>query len=62
MALEQTPLQVGLLLCSQFPVTEDAAQRFDEQLDQVRFVRDAGFAAVFASQHYLAHPFQSTLR
>lgn len=52
------PIELGLLLCSQFPVGDDAAARFEEQLEQVRFVRDAGFGAVFASQHYLAHPFQ----
>jgi alkanesulfonate monooxygenase SsuD/methylene tetrahydromethanopterin reductase-like flavin-dependent oxidoreductase (luciferase family) len=52
------PFQLGLLLCSQFPLDDDASARFDEQLEQVRFVRDAGFDAVFASQHYLAHPFQ----
>lgn len=58
MAQDATPLRVGLLLCSQYPVGDDAAQRFEEQLDQVRLVRDSGFSAVFASQHYLAHPFQ----
>ncbi|RIK15390.1 MAG: LLM class flavin-dependent oxidoreductase, partial [Acidobacteria bacterium] len=52
------PLQLGLLLCSQFPVGTDAADGFEGQLDQVRLVRDSGFASVFASQHYLAHPFQ----
>jgi alkanesulfonate monooxygenase SsuD/methylene tetrahydromethanopterin reductase-like flavin-dependent oxidoreductase (luciferase family) len=52
------PVQLGLLLCSQFPVDDDAAARFEEQLEQVRLVRDAGFDGVFASQHYLAHPFQ----
>lgn len=50
--------QVGLLLCSQFLAGEDPAARFEEQLEQVRLVRDAGFGSVFASQHYLAHPFQ----
>ncbi|MFK5690949.1 LLM class flavin-dependent oxidoreductase [Ornithinimicrobium sp. LYQ92] len=50
--------RVGLLLCSQFAAGEDPAARFEEQLEQVRLVRDAGFGSVFASQHYLAHPFQ----
>jgi len=50
--------ELGLLLSSQFPTGEDPAARFSEQVDQVRFARDAGFDAVFASQHYLAHPFQ----
>ncbi|WP_109472052.1 LLM class flavin-dependent oxidoreductase [Ornithinimicrobium cavernae] len=52
------PLHVGLLLCSQFPVGTDPVPAFEEQLDQVRLVRDAGFGSVFTSQHYLAHPFQ----
>lgn len=51
-------VELGLLLCSQFPVDDDPAARFQEQLEQVRVVRDAGFDSVFASQHYLAHPFQ----
>jgi alkanesulfonate monooxygenase SsuD/methylene tetrahydromethanopterin reductase-like flavin-dependent oxidoreductase (luciferase family) len=51
-------IELGLLLCSQFPQGEDPVARMDAQLDQVRFVRDAGFGGVYASQHYLAHPFQ----
>jgi alkanesulfonate monooxygenase SsuD/methylene tetrahydromethanopterin reductase-like flavin-dependent oxidoreductase (luciferase family) len=52
------PFHLGLLLSSQFPAGDDAAVRFSEQLEQVRFVREAGFDGVYASQHYLAHPFQ----
>jgi alkanesulfonate monooxygenase SsuD/methylene tetrahydromethanopterin reductase-like flavin-dependent oxidoreductase (luciferase family) len=52
------PFEMGLLLCSQFPIEKDAEGCFNEQIEQVRFVRDAGFGSVFASQHYLAHPFQ----
>jgi alkanesulfonate monooxygenase SsuD/methylene tetrahydromethanopterin reductase-like flavin-dependent oxidoreductase (luciferase family) len=52
------PFELGLLLSSQFPVGENASARFADQLEQVRMARDAGFDAVFASQHYLAHPFQ----
>lgn len=48
----------GLVLCSQFPADDDAGARFAEQLEQVRFARDAGFASVWATQHYLADPFQ----
>jgi alkanesulfonate monooxygenase SsuD/methylene tetrahydromethanopterin reductase-like flavin-dependent oxidoreductase (luciferase family) len=51
-------VELGLLLSSQFPLGDDPTARFDEQLEQVRWARDAGFDAVFASQHYLAHPFQ----
>lgn len=64
---EQTPFpsgvaagpaaRYGLVLCSQFLAGEDAAARFDEQLEQVRFARDAGFGSVWATQHYLADPF-----
>jgi alkanesulfonate monooxygenase SsuD/methylene tetrahydromethanopterin reductase-like flavin-dependent oxidoreductase (luciferase family) len=52
------PFDIGLLLCSQFPAGDDPAARFEEQVQQVRFARDSGFDGVFASQHYLAHPFQ----
>jgi alkanesulfonate monooxygenase SsuD/methylene tetrahydromethanopterin reductase-like flavin-dependent oxidoreductase (luciferase family) len=52
------PFELGLLLTSQFPCGDDPAVRFAEQIDQVRFARDAGFDGVFASQHYVAHPFQ----
>jgi len=48
----------GLVLCSQFNPGEDTVARFDEQLEQVRYVRDAGFSSVWATQHYLADPFQ----
>lgn len=48
----------GLVLCSQFPPGGDATARFAEQIEQVRHVRDAGFASVWATQHYLADPFQ----
>lgn len=50
--------QFGLVLCSQFPRHDDPAPRFDEQLEQVRFARDNGFSSVWATQHYLAAPFQ----
>ncbi|PXY18917.1 LLM class flavin-dependent oxidoreductase [Prauserella muralis] len=48
----------GLVLCSQFLPGEDSAARFAEQVEQVRYVRDAGFQSVWATQHYLADPFQ----
>ncbi len=48
----------GLVLCSQFTSDDDVVARFDEQLEQVRFARDAGFSSVWATQHYLADPFQ----
>ncbi|MGH3097002.1 MAG: LLM class flavin-dependent oxidoreductase [Streptosporangiales bacterium] len=51
-------IEVGLLLGSQFPAGESAATRFAQQLGQVAVARDAGFDSVWASQHYLADPFQ----
>ncbi|OEV04840.1 hypothetical protein AN218_31925 [Streptomyces nanshensis] len=46
------------MLCSQFPAGDDVTARFAEQIEQVRFARDAGFSSVWATQHYLADPFQ----
>lgn len=48
----------GLVLCSQFTSDDDVVTRFAEQVEQVRFARDAGFSSVWATQHYLADPFQ----
>lgn len=53
-----TTPQYGLLLSSQFPRGDDPTARFAEQIEQVRYVRDAGFGSVWASQHYLADPYQ----
>lgn len=50
--------EYGLVLCSQFTTGDDVAARFAEQVEQVRFARDAGFSSVWATQHYLADPFQ----
>lgn len=49
---------LGLMLSSQFPVEEDPVERFSDQIDQVHFARDHGFDGIFATQHYLAYPFQ----
>jgi alkanesulfonate monooxygenase SsuD/methylene tetrahydromethanopterin reductase-like flavin-dependent oxidoreductase (luciferase family) len=48
----------GLVLCSQFPRGQDPTARFAEQIEQVRYARDAGFGSVWATQHYLAEEFQ----
>ena len=50
--------EYGLVLCSQFTPGDDATARFAEQVEQVHFVRDAGFSSVWVTQHYLADPFQ----
>lgn len=64
---EQNPIQtsrsgreimLSLMISAQYPVAEDPAARFSEQVDQTRFARDNGFDGVTVTQHYLAHPFQ----
>jgi len=51
-------VRFGLFVSAQYPAGEDPAARLDEHLEQVRFVRDAGFHSVFAGQHFLPAPFQ----
>ena len=51
-------MRFGLFVSAQYPAGEDPAARLDEHLEQVRFVRDAGFHSVFAGQHFLPAPFQ----
>jgi alkanesulfonate monooxygenase SsuD/methylene tetrahydromethanopterin reductase-like flavin-dependent oxidoreductase (luciferase family) len=51
-------LRFGLFVAAQHPAGDDPAARLAEHLEQVRFVRDAGFHSVFAGQHFLPAPFQ----
>jgi alkanesulfonate monooxygenase SsuD/methylene tetrahydromethanopterin reductase-like flavin-dependent oxidoreductase (luciferase family) len=51
-------MRFGLFVAAQYPAGEDPAARLAEHLEQVRFVRDAGFHSVFAGQHFLPAPFQ----
>lgn len=51
-------MRLGLFVAAQYPAGEDPAARLEEHLEQVRFVRDAGFRSVFAGQHFLPAPFQ----
>jgi alkanesulfonate monooxygenase SsuD/methylene tetrahydromethanopterin reductase-like flavin-dependent oxidoreductase (luciferase family) len=51
-------MRFGLFVAAQYPAGEDPAARLAEHLEQVRFVRDAGFHSVFAGQHFLPTPFQ----
>ena len=51
-------MRFGLFVAAQYPAGEDPAARLEEHLEQVRFVRDAGFHSVFAGQHFLPAPFQ----
>jgi len=51
-------MRFGLLLNTQFPRGENASERLQGLLDQVRAARDNGLHSVWVSQHYLAAPFQ----
>jgi len=51
-------LRYGLFVAAQHPAREDPAARFAEHVEQVRFVRDAGFHSVVAGHHYLSAPYQ----
>lgn len=51
-------MRFGLFVSAQYPAEEDPAARLAGHLEQVRFVRDAGFHSVFAGQHFLPAPFQ----
>ena len=51
-------MRFGLFVSAQHPAGEDPVARLAEHLEQVRFVRDAGFDSVFAGQHFLPAPFQ----
>jgi alkanesulfonate monooxygenase SsuD/methylene tetrahydromethanopterin reductase-like flavin-dependent oxidoreductase (luciferase family) len=51
-------MRLGLFVAAQHPAGENPAARLEEHLEQVRFVRDAGFRSVFAGQHFLPAPFQ----
>lgn len=56
--LQVTMMKYGISLSTQFPVGMDTGDAVDELIDQVRFVRDAGFDAVFCPQHFLSTPYQ----
>ena len=51
-------MRFGLFVSAQHPTGDDPAARLAEHVEQVRFVRDAGFHSVFAGQHFLPAPFQ----
>ena len=51
-------MRFGLFVSAQHPAEADPVARLAEHLEQVRFVRDAGFHSVFAGQHFLPAPFQ----
>jgi alkanesulfonate monooxygenase SsuD/methylene tetrahydromethanopterin reductase-like flavin-dependent oxidoreductase (luciferase family) len=51
-------MRFALSIPMQHPVGDDMPKRFAETLEMVRLARQAGFAHLSASQHYLAAPFQ----
>jgi alkanesulfonate monooxygenase SsuD/methylene tetrahydromethanopterin reductase-like flavin-dependent oxidoreductase (luciferase family) len=51
-------VRFGLFVAAQHPPGDDPAARLWEHIEQVRFVRDAGFHSIFAGQHFLAAPYQ----
>jgi alkanesulfonate monooxygenase SsuD/methylene tetrahydromethanopterin reductase-like flavin-dependent oxidoreductase (luciferase family) len=51
-------VRFGLFVSAQHPAGDDPVARLAEHLEQVRFVRDAGFHSIFAGQHFLAAPYQ----
>jgi alkanesulfonate monooxygenase SsuD/methylene tetrahydromethanopterin reductase-like flavin-dependent oxidoreductase (luciferase family) len=51
-------VRFGLFVAAQHPAGDDPAARLSEPIEQVRFVRDAGFHLIFAGQHFLATPYQ----
>ena len=51
-------MRFGLFVAAQHPAGDDPGARLAEHLEQVRFVRDAGFHSIFAGQHFLPAPYQ----
>ncbi len=53
------PVQFGVLVMPQHPMTDPPVQRFRECVQQTIVARDVGFDAISAGHHYLSPPFQS---
>lgn len=51
-------MRFGLELNTQYPAGDAPAARLEENLEQVRAARDAGFDSVWAGHHYLSTPYQ----
>jgi alkanesulfonate monooxygenase SsuD/methylene tetrahydromethanopterin reductase-like flavin-dependent oxidoreductase (luciferase family) len=51
-------VRFSLFVAAQHPPGDDPAARLWEHIEQVRFVRDAGFHSIFAGQHFLPAPYQ----
>jgi alkanesulfonate monooxygenase SsuD/methylene tetrahydromethanopterin reductase-like flavin-dependent oxidoreductase (luciferase family) len=50
-------IKLGLGLSVQHAPGDSQVERFREHVEQVRLARAVGFDLIFASQHYLSHPF-----
>ncbi|HYY76848.1 MAG TPA: LLM class flavin-dependent oxidoreductase [Gaiellaceae bacterium] len=51
-------MRFGLFVAAQHPAGDDPGARLAEHLEQVQFVREAGFHSIFAGQHFLPAPYQ----
>ena len=49
-------IQFGLMNRGQFPVGGDAAQHWQEMLEQVRLAEKLGFVSIMKGSHYSTHP------
>ena len=49
-------IQFGLMNRGQFPVGGDAAQHWQEMLEQVRWAEKLGFDSIMKGSHYSTHP------
>jgi alkanesulfonate monooxygenase SsuD/methylene tetrahydromethanopterin reductase-like flavin-dependent oxidoreductase (luciferase family) len=50
-------VRLGLLLSGQHPAGDSAMGAVGQHLEQVELARELGFSSVWASQHFLSHPF-----
>ena len=51
-------MKLGFFVTSQYEADEPMGRKIEENLEQVRAARDAGFDLVSAGQHYLSTPYQ----
>jgi alkanesulfonate monooxygenase SsuD/methylene tetrahydromethanopterin reductase-like flavin-dependent oxidoreductase (luciferase family) len=51
-------MKFGLWLCSQGPLGDPLAARFDDLLEQVRLARQVGFDSIWTGHHYLMPTYQ----
>ena len=51
-------MKLGLYLCNHFPAKDSMAARLDGLVEQTRLAREAGFASLWAPNHFLTKPLQ----